>query len=248
MIKLLQIEWMKLRHLNTMKVILIIYAVLVPSIYVLLSFLDDSLKILMLKPMYEFPNTFQYITYISSFFNLMLGVIIIVFTENELIYKTQRQNIIDGINKKEVILSKFLVVILLSLAVTLYTGTIGSMFGIVNGSLSDFSGLHFLGTYFVSTLGYFSFAYFFANLIRIPALAIILYLLSTTIEALLGWLSIKVYVQFLPLSTFGSITPAPTIVHDDFYKFELATRTQFALVYVVLLFIISYFVIKRRDI
>lgn len=248
MMKLLQIEWLKLRHLNTMKVILLIYALLVPLIYGLLAFLDDSLKIFMVKPMYDFPNTFQYVTYIASFFNLMLGVIIIVFTENELVYKTQRQNIIDGMNKKEVILSKFLVVIILSLVVTIYTAIVGLSFGVINGGLSDFGGIDYLLTYFISTLGYFSFAYFFANLIRIPALAIVLYLLSTTIEGLLGWLSIKVYVQFLPLTTFASITPAPTVVHDDFHFLDLWSRAGFAIVYVIALFIISYFVIKRRDI
>lgn len=249
--KLLAIEWMKLRRLNTMKVILIIYAVLVPAIYLLLklvnlngwTFPDDT---------YEFPMTYRYITFISSYFNLMIGVIIIVFTTNELKYKTQRQNVIDGLSKRDVIMAKFYVVILMSLIVTLYAFVVSFIFGLIGGGEAGvFDGIEQIGVYFISTIGYFAFAFFFANLVKMPALAIIFYLLSTTIEGILGFVALQEYVQFFPLSTFSNLVPNPLEIGgppEMRFIWDQTSRTLLAVGYISIMVSISYWVIRRRDI
>ena len=132
MIHLLSIEWLKLKRLITLRVILIVYAILLPLIFYSLSlmsvngtFYDNSI--------YKFTDVYHYVTYISSFFYLLIGVIIVVFTCNEIKYKTQRQNLIDGLSKKDLILSKFYVVMALSVLITLYTFLIALIFGVFAG-------------------------------------------------------------------------------------------------------------------
>ena len=163
--KLITIEWMKLRRLMTMKVILIIFAVVVPSIYLGLSLMSfpiaKGVNWQFPTETYTFPNAYHFSAYISSWFNLMIGVIIIVFVTNELKYKTQRQNVIDGLSKRDVILSKFYVVFVLSVVITLYTFLVGFLVGVINDGFSNmFEGIHHIAVYFISTLGYFTFAFF----------------------------------------------------------------------------------------
>lgn len=260
--ELIAIEWMKLRRMMTMKVILIIYALIVPTIYLCLSLIEipiaqgpegELINWSFPKDTYQFPNSYHFATYISSWFNLMVGVILIVFTCNELKYKTQRQNVIDGLSKIDVIMSKFYVVFLFSAAITLYTFLIGFVIGLINGGFSNvFDGIHHIGVYFVSTLGYFTFAFFFANLVKLPALAIIFYILSTFLEGIIGFIAVQKYVQFFPLSTFSDLVSFPLSVlpepPPDPYMLGQLARTGLAAVYIIIFIAISYFVIKRRDI
>ena len=130
---LIAIEWMKLRRLTTMKVILIIYAITVPLIYFGISYIKIGPISLIPDSAYEFPGCYNYVAYIASWFNLLVGVIIMVFTSNEIKYKTQRQNVIDGLSKRDVILAKFGVVFLFAVVVTLYVGLVGLIFGLILG-------------------------------------------------------------------------------------------------------------------
>jgi ABC-2 type transport system permease protein len=251
MMKLIRIEWMKLRRLNTMKIILAVYAVIVPTVYLLLSQLNlggwtfpDTI--------FTFPGNYHMIVFVAGWFNLLVGVIMIVFATNELKYKTQRQNVIDGLSKRDVILSKFFVVFLLTSIVTVYAFIVGAVIGLMYGSpISEiFNGTIYIGLYFISTLGYFTWAYFFANLIRLPALAIVLYLASTIVEAIIGMIAAREYYQFFPLRSFAELIPNPILpagASDD-YIWGQGARTLLALLYIAIFIFISYKVIKKRDI
>ncbi|MDB3907892.1 ABC transporter permease [Crocinitomicaceae bacterium] len=259
MMKLAAIEWMKLRRLNTMKVILLIYAGLLPTIYLLYAYLQFG-PFHVTEDIYLFPDVYAMMAWTSSIFNLIIGVIIIVFTCNEIKYKTQRQNVIDGLNKREVILSKFIVVFGMSVVITLYTFLLAMIFGLINGGTSVIDGIEQIGVYFVMTLGYFAFAYFFANLVRLPALAIILYLVSTTVEEIIGFIAIQEYVQFFPLTTFSNLVPFPTVILQKSIGMEAQAQadatqllsqggqTLLAFGYLTVFVVVSYLVIKRRDI
>lgn len=260
--KLISIEWMKLRRLNTMKVILLIYAVVVPIIYFLYSLVEIPIQtpagvitFSLPSTLYEFPQCYQVVAWTSSLFNLMLGVIIIVFTANELKYRTQRQNMIDGLSKRDIILSKFYVVVILAAIVTIYTFLVGFITGLIfsNDVSEMLNGLEQTGVYFISTIGYFIFAFFFANLVRMPALAIILYLLSTILEGILGFIAVRDFVQFFPLNTFSKLVPFPDIFPQEMTEdapnlmWEQGQRVLLALSYISIFVIVSYQVIKRRD-
>ena len=259
--KLITLEWMKLRRLNTMKVILLVYAAVVPLMYWALSYIqipiptpipDASPAFIGLPDsIFQFPDVYNYVAWVASFFNLMVGVIIIVFTTNELKYKTQRQNVIDGLSKVEIILAKFLVVVFLALAVSLYTFLVSFIFGALNGSVGDmFDGVEIIGVYFISTIGYFVFAFFFANLVRLPALAIVLYLVSTTVEGIVGLVATSTYVQFFPLTMFSTLVPSPIskLMGAPDFMWGQGGRVALVLLYISILVFISYRVIKRRDI
>ncbi|MFK7787667.1 MAG: ABC transporter permease [Crocinitomicaceae bacterium] len=257
---LIAIEWMKLRRLVTMKVILIIYAITIPILYYCVSFIKFG-PFSTPDWVYQFPDCYTYVAYIASYFNLLIGVIIMVFTSNEIKYKTQRQNVIDGLSKRDMIFAKFALVLIFSIIVTLYVALVGMIFGLIySDDLSQiFSGLEQIGVYFISVLGYFSFAFFFASLVRMQALAIILYIFSTLIEGLIGLAIPKGISQFFPLTTFANLVPdpfrklfAPLMENQppipDQFILGQGWSIVFAFFYIFCFVFISYWVIKKRDI
>ncbi|MFT6503745.1 MAG: hypothetical protein ACJASQ_003883 [Crocinitomicaceae bacterium] len=251
MMKLIGIEWLKLKRLMTLKVILLVYMVLVPTMYILMSYLEVG-PIRVPIEGYQFPDSYQLVAWTAGWLNLMIGVIIIVFATNELKYKTQRQNVIDGLSKKDIIVSKFLVIIGLTLFVTTYIFLVGLVTGLVNGVGSPLDGIEFIGVYFISSLGFFSFAFFFANLVRLPALAIVIYIFSALIERIIGAISVDHYVQFFPLTTFSWLSPFPmhywVAETSDPYLMDTMERSILAMVYITIFMISSYWIIKRRDV
>lgn len=252
MMKLVQLEWMKLKRSVTTKVILAVYIVLVPLMYWMLSLLEFG-PIRIPTAGYQFPDTYQLVAWTASYLNLMVGVVVVVITTNELKYKTQRQNVIDGLRKIDIILSKFIVVLGLSLFTSLYVALVAIASGFINGgSYSMFDGIGFVGVYFVSTLGYFTFAYFFANLVRLPALAIIIYIFSTIIEGIVGFIAVKQYVQFFPLTSFSNLAKFPmhffVVQPPEEGILSTPQAVLLASFYIAIFVASSYWIIKKRDI
>ena len=249
--KLLSIEWMKLKRLNTFKVILAVYALVVPLMYYLLSLFTFG-PIVVPKESFMFPGSYETVTWVASFFNLMIGVILVVFTCNELKYKTQRQNVIDGLSKKDVILSKFYVVLMMSTIITAYTFVLAVTVGAINDSISNMmNGIHFIALYWLQTTGYFIFAFFFANLIKNSALAIVLYLLSTIIEGIIGMIIAKDYLLYFPLTSFANLIPFPSHIilqQNRSVIMGQAERSFIVAIYVTLFVLISYWILKKRDV
>lgn len=254
MMKLVQLEWMKLKRSNTTKIILLIYAIVVPLVHWLLS-LAALGPIKIPDAGYEFPYSYQLVAFWASWLNLMVGVIIIVFVTNEIKFKTQRQNAIDGLRKIDLILSKFIVVVGIALLVSLYTMLVGLVSGLLTGGeYGPLDGIEHAGVYFVSTLGYFIWAFFFASLVRLPALAIVIYIFSTIIEAIIGAVSVQEYVQFFPLRSFANLSRFPNQIfgaaapENNPYLMTQGESVLLALLYIGLFTAGTYWIIKRRDI
>lgn len=252
MMKLAQLEWMKLKRSMTAKAILAVYAVVVPFMYWMFSLLEIG-PFQVPTSAYQFPDAYHLAAWCASWFNLMVGVIIIVYTTNEIKFKTQRQNTIDGLRKIDVIFSKLIVVVGLAVIVSIYTFLVALVAGFINGSENSMlDGIDIIGTYFVSTLGYFSFAYFFASLVRLPALAIVIYIFSTIIEGIVGFIAAQQYGQLFPLTTFARLVPFPSEIfvgnQSDSNLLSVGQGSLLAIFYISLFVAGTYWMIKRRDI
>jgi len=259
---IINIEYAKLKKFHVLKILLGAYMLVVAFMMYLMDFgLNQNPE---LKPIFtdtsliEFPYVWGFTTYCASYCNIILCVIIVIITCNEIQHKTMRQNIIDGMTKQQVIFGKFLLVVFLSIVATLFTFLTAFFLG---GFSSGFSGfydnIHLIFLYFLQTLGYFSFAFLFALIVRRPALAIICFIVYFPVETIVGFIiKLKVY-QFFPLKIYADLTPIP------FFKALLAAskdrsgasewlldmdhKVIIASVYIVVFFAISYWVLKRRD-
>lgn len=257
--QLLSIEFSKVKNYTTFWVILSIYVACVPLLFFLISnidfpFLPNNTEL------YGFPTVWGYITYSASWLNLLLGVLVVIITCNEINFKTQRQNIIDGLSRKQVILSKFYFLTALAVVVTLYTFFIGFIFGIFNSDITEmFKGTEAIGVYFIQTIGYFSFAFFFAVLVKRPALSIIFYVLIFALKFIFVIVLGETVSQFMPINVIGDLTPFPFF--KEFFAMLEAQDPNVQLPYImpqmvrslaatgwITIFVfVSYLVLKKRD-
>lgn len=259
MIHLLKIEFLKVKNYRTFWVMLLIYIALVPLVFLGLSsfqipFFPEK------EEMFGFPTVWNYITWTASWLNLLLGVLIVTITCNEITYRTQRQNIIDGLSRKQMILSKFYFFTALAAFVTLYTFLIGFIFGMIYSGFNNvFSGIEYVGVYFIQTIGYFSFAFLFAVLVKRSALAIIFYILIFFFKFVFVLALGDTISQYMPINVIADLTPFP------FFKeiFKMAAeqdpnfvapviisqtvRSLVALGWISSFIVLGYFVVKRRD-
>ncbi|GAB5565108.1 MAG: hypothetical protein Wins2KO_21710 [Winogradskyella sp.] len=114
---------------------------------------------------------------------------------NEYSNKTLKQNLIDGLSKKEFILSKFYTIVFFSLCATLLIGLASFFIGLYYSSYTEasiiFREVEFLLAYFVKLVGFFSLCLFFGMLLKRSAFALgfifITWILELIIFGLMAW-------------------------------------------------------------
>ena len=207
--------------------------------------------------LYNFPDIWMKLTYIASYFNLLLGILVIILITDEFSFRTLRQQVIDGYFRTDVIAAKLLVVVLIALFATLVVTALGLGFGYAyteNLTTQKVTGnMMYLVYYFVQALGYMALALFFGFLIRKNGLAIIAFLIfSKVIEPILRYPLDDNLDKFFPMKTLSSLTPMPgQDVLDSAFgaTLELAPETAVfpAILYIVLFTGLSYLLLKVRD-
>ena len=140
----------------------------------------------------------------------------IIITTNEFTYRTHRQNVIDGWQKTQFFHAKIMMVVLLSVAATVYLFILGAVFGGTHaGSLSGlFSDMKQILYFFILCLDYLGFALFIALWIRRSGLAIGLFLLYSMIienivRSIVNHYMHLPYGNLLPLQASDELLPFP---------------------------------------
>lgn len=179
MIRLLQIEFIKLWNNRASKVLIISYFALLTSIALVAAIKFDIGPIkfhLADQGIFNFPYIWHFNTFITAFFKLFLAIVIVSMMSNEYSNKTIKQNLIDGLSKKEFILSKFLTVITFSLVSTIFVFIVSLILGLFYSDFNElsiiFTDLEFLLAFFVKLTGFFSFCLFLGVLVKRSAFAL----------------------------------------------------------------------------
>ncbi|MFS4456236.1 ABC transporter permease [Maribacter sp. 2304DJ31-5] len=188
MIRLLQIEFIKLWNNRASKVLIISYFILL-TLIALISIIKFpfgyDVKLADIG-IFNFPYIWHFNTYIAGFLKLFLAIVIVSMMANEYSNKTIKQNLIDGLSKKEFILSKFLTVISFTLISTVFVFLVSLILGLIYSDYNElsiiFSDLEFLLAFFVKLMGFFSFCLFLGILVKRSAFALGFLILWQIIE------------------------------------------------------------------
>ncbi len=222
MIRAFTLEWLKLRHYRIFWVLFIIYLFAQLVITNGGIFFLEWLKTVgadlngvdpTIIPIYDFPDIWQNTTWLASFAKILISFIVIISVNNDLTNNTMRQNIIDGVSKKEFILSKFLFIVFLAGVCTLVLFLSGLITGLSYSNVTDikyiFDELEYLIAYFVQLVSFSMLAFLFALVIKKAGFVIVfLFLYSSFLE---------------PITTF--------ILQRDFIKDQTAWIVKFFPVY-----------------
>lgn len=276
MLRLLQIEFQKLWLNRSSRVLIFVYfGLLFTTALLTLVKIDLGFAVIDLgeQEIFNFPLVWHFATYFSAILKFFLLLVIVSMVANEYSNRTLKQNLIDGLSKQEFILSKFLMVVVLSLISTLFVGFITLIIGYKNSDFTagtiPFQDMEYLLAYFVKLVGFFSFGLFIAMLIKRSAFAIGFMLLWAIAEsvfyALLRFqifdknIASKIY-RFMPIEAMSNLIKQPFQRLKVAKTLGEATQTDLSydyavhygeiaivLVWTVLFVYLSYAILKKRD-
>lgn len=272
--RLLQIEFQKL-WLNKMSRFLIIVSFIVPFSVLILS----SIKIdffgyftidLAQTGIFNFPLIWHIIPFFASYFKLFFALIVVSMVANEYSNRTVKQNLIDGLSKKEFILSKFYFILVYTLLSSLFIGIATLIIGLIHSSHTDLSiiimDIEFVAAYFFKLLGFFSFCLFMAVLIKRSAFALGALVVTAFIELIIyenlqwNWANEDIannIMMFAPFTALYNLINQPIqriIMISSPDKTNLAYdyavhwhEIAIVLVWTIIFVSTSFYLLKKRD-
>ena len=195
MIRLVNLELQKLLHNKASKVLIFISFILPFTVLVLSSIKINFFGFFTLElgelGIFNFPIIWHITTFFASYFKLFFAIVVVSMIGNEYSNKTIKQNLIDGLSKKEFILSKFYTIVFFSFLATLLIGIASFLIGLYYSSYTEasiiFRETEFLLAYFVKLVGFFSLCLFFGMLLKRSAFALGFLFVLYLVEWLIFW-------------------------------------------------------------
>ncbi len=226
MLRLLDIELHKLRYSRSAKILTLTYFILITFIALFASIEFDLGSVhfrLADQGIFNFPFIWHFNSYIAALLKLFLAIVIVSMMSNEYSNRTLKQNLIDGMSKKEFVLSKFFTILLFSLISTLFLIVVSLILGYSFSDYTEisivFSDMEYLLAYFVKITGFFAFCMFLGILIKRSAFALgflfIWWIFENIANGILTWRIFKEsdmadkIVQFFPLSSMSNLVVEP---------------------------------------
>ncbi|UPQ78389.1 ABC transporter permease [Flavobacterium azooxidireducens] len=226
MIRLLQIEFQKIWKNKASRILTISYFVILSFIALIASikFNIGNFELRIAEQgIFNFPYIWHFNTYIAAILKLFLAIVIVSMMANEYTYGTLKQNLIDGLSKKEFILSKFLTVLVFSVGSTIFVFIMSLLLGLSFSSYNEigiiFSDLEYILAYFLKLTAFFSFCLFLGILVKRSAFAIGFLFVWNIIEGIIiGVMKWRIFknsdtadtiAQFLPLESMSNLIKEP---------------------------------------
>lgn len=275
MIKLLNIEYRKIRSYKTFWILLGLYFLflalgLLMAEYMVNHIVDDINKHTPVPlphvKIYYFPWIWQNLAFFSTLRYVLIfpAIVMIILITNEFTNKTIRQNVITGMSKTDFLAGKLELILVLSVVMTLFVlvGTI--ILGVSNTADITaemiFGKSVFILGYFVTVISFLTFALLFGFLFRNTGMAIALFTLYTLIAEPILYYFLKSPVVFennisryLPANAILSITEYPSIpVLKTIFGINLQDSVTMGgvgipLAYTVVILGIVFLILNRKD-
>ena len=271
MIRLLQIEWLKLKNSRSFRILVAIWLIGFISVPLGVNALLDYFQSLGMEgnallniqpsdfPIFDFQDIWQNLAYAYKFITILLCFVLIVNVSNEFNNKTIRQNVIDGMSKKDFILSKILFIVLISAIASLMLTVLGFVVGFLYSPVTDpyhiFMHFDFVGAYFLHLLYHLSFCMLLSILIKrsgiiIALLIIYSYVIEPTMTSIVTFgLKMEWLTTLFPLNASWNLLPRPI---EKYLLLEVQDYVGtgdvlIAAAYISLFIFSSYFLIAKRD-
>lgn len=271
--KLLKIEWLKIKNYTAFKVISIFFILgIAGANYMVYIFKkkvidpSDPTGILSAGSPFSFPKVWLSVSYYGGWLLLLPGLLLLILITNEYTYRTSRQNIIDGMSRRQFIESKLVVGIIIAVASTVLVILTALVFGFALGGSISFEGFENVGYFFLKALTYNFIAILFGVLIKRTGFAIAAFFMYTVFEngvslALFAWAfhikqeggaDLGNMGNYLPMNASDGLLYSPLnsvtkMAAAGFPSDYVSLVLTLALVYLVLFFIWSRWKFIKSD-
>lgn len=276
--RLLSIELQKIWKNKASRILTISYFILLTFIALIASIkleIGEFKLHIADQGIFNFPYIWHFNTYVAAILKLFLAIVIVSMMSNEYTYGTLKQNLIDGLSKKEFILSKFYTVLLFAAGSTLFVFVMSLILGYSFSSYTEmdivFSDLEYILAYFIKLTAFFSFCLFLGILVKRSAFAIGFLLVWNIIESIIiAVLKYQVFpdnniaskfTRFLPLEAMSNLIIEPFSRLSVIKSIETTIggapnlkdysvqpiSVLIALVWIAIFIILSYNLLRKRD-
>lgn len=274
--RLLQIEYIKLWNNRASRFLIVSYFVLLTSIALIAAIKFDIGPVkfhLADQGIFNFPYIWHFNTYVAAIFKLFLAIVIVSMMSNEYSNKTIKQNLIDGLSKKEFILSKFLTVVAFALISSIFVFAVSMVLGLIYSDYNEvsiiFSDLEFMLAFFVKLVGFYAFCLFLGILVKRSAFAlgflILWFILEQMVFGFMGWQLMswdqaRTIKGFFPLEAMARLIDEPfsrlgavkTVADQIGEKINLDYQVHWYEILIVIIWTaifvyLSYALLKKRD-
>ena len=208
-------------------------------------------------PLYHFPDVWMNLIWFSGWLKIVLAIMVVISITNEYTYRTLRQNVIDGLSRREFLTSKILTNVLLSLMSVLMIFVIGLVTGLIYSPTIEIdqmlTDLEFFPAYFLEIFFFLSYALMLGILIQRSGLTIIVLLLSQMIETIIT-ANIDDYVPwlipFFPMKSIWLLIewPLPRYAFQEIKDYVSIVSVVTVVGWILAFNYLSYWKLKRADI
>jgi ABC-type transport system involved in multi-copper enzyme maturation permease subunit len=180
----------------------------------------------------DFPQIWNFLTYITALLKIFLGLIVIFTISNEFTSKMFKQNIIDGLSRKEFLISKVLTIAILSILSTMVIIIMGLILGFSFSKSTDinliFKESYFILGYFLKLFSFLTFLLFITVLLKRVVFVFLTFFIWWVIEIILTIMEyqarviekfdssgrnvtekIQLITDYLPLNTMTKLVEEP---------------------------------------
>ncbi len=222
---------------------------------------------------FNFPYIWHFNAFIGAFFKIFLAVVIVSMTANEYSNKTIKQNLIDGLSKREFLHSKWIMVIFFAGISTLFIFVVSLILGLIYSNYNEISiivqDLEYLLAYFIKLVAFFAFCLFLGTAIKRSAFALgflgIWQMFEGICYGLLRWkspqwLDAEAIYRLFPLNAMSNLLAEPfsrlsavrNLAEQVGEQMNNNTQVQFLDILIVLVwcsifYLLTYRLLKRRD-
>ena len=274
--RLFLIEYEKLRANRSSRILIGAYFLLLTSIALIAAIKFDIGPIkfhLAEQGIFNFPYIWHFNAFIGAFFKIFLAVVIVSMTANEYSNKTIKQNLIDGLNKREFLHSKWIMVIFFAGISTLFIFVVSLILGLIYSNYNEISiivqDLEYLLAYFIKLVVFFAFCLFLGTAIKRSAFALgflgIWQMFEGICYGLLRWkspqwLDAEAIYRLFPLNAMSNLLAEPfsrlsavrNLAEQVGEQMNNNTQVQFLDILIVLVwcsifYLLTYRLLKRRD-
>ena len=223
--RLFLIEFEKLRANRSSRILIGAYFILLTSIALIAAIKFDIGPIkfhLADQGIFNFPYIWHFNAYIGAWFKIFLAVVIVSMTANEYSNKTIKQNLIDGLSKREFLHSKWAMIFSLAAVSTLFIFVVSLILGLVYSNYNEVSiivqDLEYLAAYFLKLMTFFAFCLFLGTAIKRSAFALGFLGIWQMFEGFSygmlkwkspEWLNAEDVYRFFPLNAMSNLVREP---------------------------------------
>lgn len=262
MIKLLKIEWLKIKGYNAFIILSSFFALGVVTVNYVVYTVNKNMisnttagKMVGAFSPYDFDKTWQTTSYAAGFLLMLPALLLILLLTNEFTYRTHRQNIIDGWSRKQFIHVKIMMALIAAIISTVLVFITALGFGLASGSSYSLSGFSHLGFFFIKALSYNMIAILISVLIRRTGFAIGVFFIYSGLENFISQLldvwSIRLrgndnidlgsMGDYLPMNSADGLLSFPNNAFKGFVKGILPTDYTWLVFSLAIVYIILFY-------